>query len=324
MADNKNCKKIQSGSQNMCVPPGEIGPFNGILLLLRLTYTYFYYFRSFRCIISVNLALQMKSTLLPIKQKSLGSEVLYFGPPIVIYELLSLWLGLPDVCRMDTSFCDQNMRRHFSFQLTAHRISFDGSFSWKSQSFLDWLIAKQVHVRQLFLVSCHTISSKSYQLWSNVVVINLLDCPMLGNSSFYSIISNAPKLTELQITNCPLINDESFSALAAMSYDSLPYLESLCISDCLSITDLGLEAFLLRHGQRLKTLSLNRCGGITGDSLICGLNAARHSLTSFYSKGCVSISQFSLVLKTLEDVISHRTSSDQVVMTDFLLLQREA
>jgi hypothetical protein len=255
----------------------------------------------------------------------LGSEMLNYAPSVVIFDLLSKWLDLTDVGRMDTSFSEPKLRVIYAEKLQDHNISFDVHSEWRGQSFVDWIANKQIRVHQLLLAGCKSIPDEMFSLCSRVTNIYLVDCPLLSDVSFSLLTSNSPNLKDLKITNCPLVSDTSFSALGLMPRGSFSQLESLSVFECGRVSDLGVQAFITQHGHSLKTLTLNNCRGITSRSLICGLITARNTLTVFQSEGCVLPSEVGAVLKVMANNTTPSSTSHRrhVVLTDVLLVHRD-
>jgi hypothetical protein len=258
----------------------------------------------------------MCSTSVSNKKFPLGHEILKYAPPRVVINILSKWLELKEVCRLDTSICDEDLRQSFAYDLVANRISFEAVLQNKGQDLMDWLAFKHIRVRKLILGGCDHIPYALTSSFSRVTKIVLTDCPLLSDFSFIMLISSSPTIQELSIVNCPQISDVSFTTIGKLASKSLSCLEHLSISGCEKITDSGFSPFVTQHCGHLKSFSLHDCR-VSVISITTVLSIASETLTKFSSHGCIAATGVKSVLNAL----SFRSFSNhkQSALTDFTL-----
>ena len=93
-------------------------------------------------------------------------------------------------------------------------------------------------------------------------------------------VLNCPNLTSLDLTYCCGTNDANMAAVA----DLMPNLETVDLSDCYLVSDVGVRA--LGSNGRLSSISVARCYGVTDTSIISLANDCSATLTNVNLTSC--------------------------------------
>ena len=94
-----------------------------------------------------------------MKMSISGVDIIVNMPSGVVVEILTTWLCLPDVSRLDKSFCCHASRAHFLQVLNCSEMVFHDTrdkFNTKStefdiENYLKWVVSRRIHVSQLKL-----------------------------------------------------------------------------------------------------------------------------------------------------------------------------
>eukprot|EP00730_Choanoeca_flexa_P001906 TRINITY_DN10834_c0_g1_i6.p1 TRINITY_DN10834_c0_g1~~TRINITY_DN10834_c0_g1_i6.p1 ORF type:complete len:936 (+),score=119.08 TRINITY_DN10834_c0_g1_i6:148-2955(+) len=145
--------------------------------------------------------------------------------------------------------------------------------------------------------------------------LDLTGCTQLTDGSLTVVVTALPELTYLNLKGCSKIGDATLQSIQSYGMDKLQWLD---LSDCVSLTDIGIEALgggcpLLRtlnlsnvlattdncmqqlaYGcPRLSWLALTGCGSITDKGVLYLVGACRR-MRSLHLYGCQSVTNASI------------------------------
>jgi hypothetical protein len=194
---------------------------------------------------------------------SLRSDVLgYFVPQIMLSQIFSELLLLPDICQFDTAMCNKNRRLSYLECIESESCVWLGDKD-RDLSFdmISWLYTRSIKIRHL---KCNRISDdkaiKVYGLGNSLHWLSIRDTHMI-DESFIKIIEGCPNLESIELLVCS-ITDLSIIMLA----DCCPSLRSIDLTRCYDITD----ASIVRLAERcpnLESLTLSGCDQMTDRSI---------------------------------------------------------
>ena len=190
-----------------------------------------------------------------------GADIIVNMPSGVLVEIFTTWLCLPDVSRLDKSFCCHASRAHFLEALNCSEMVFHytrDKLSTKRkkidiENYLKWVVSRRIHVSQLKLPNygntIKRIQGNLFELTgkslrdvllsgSNGNITALLDviasnCPqlvrfvvtnMLIGKSIRNVLLNCKHLEELRLDECKGLKPAFFTDL------SCPKLQKIILS----------------------------------------------------------------------------------------------
>jgi hypothetical protein len=220
--------------------------------------------------------------------KLLGLNITKFAPPLVIVNIISKWLELKELARLDTSIANHSFRSTFLFQLYAYqsvRYHIECT-KCKSDILLTWIFLKRMRPESLILTNCQMFPKTLSNLCGQMTTLHLEDCKSLTDDILVSLLKKAP-LVDLKLSNCELISDATLLALT--SDDCAPLqLESLSIGHCAALSDIGLSAFASKHCRVLQSFTASHCD-FSSVGIGCVLEIASGTLRKVSCEYCVEV-----------------------------------
>lgn len=104
--------------------------------------------------------------------------------------------------------------------------------------------------------------------------INLLNCPSLTETDLHDLITKCPLLQQVSLPRLMSVTDAIMNDLAT----STTKLKMLDISDCSTVTGVGLQSLIRAHHAHLEKLILNNCPRIGPDAVNWAINQVDKSV----------------------------------------------
>ena len=158
-------------------------------------------------------------------------------------DILTSWLCIEDVSRLDIAICSRDQRKDFLYAISSEveLAVFDG-FKKYNSGFLIWLDIRRVYINRFILPDMlnessithfKTLMERTGHLITEVHTVDSVDYARITDTTIVRIAYNCPSLQSLSLNSCFNITD---TAIIKISENCLS-LQSLSLNCCYNITD---------------------------------------------------------------------------------------
>lgn len=242
-------------------------------------------------------------------------------PEDVIIMISTHWLSLKDLCRLDTSICNQKYRTQFLLTLGSKKVLFHtGKDIFISALSFKWLVLRNISVKHVTLkhnfdgTIVGEIISKSSKVFHRTQSAKLNPSSHLNDECLLLLINVCKNLIEFSLNGFKKISD---NIIIAMTKNN-PSLKYLNLSGCWNITDVSLNYIstkclslevldlsatfnihdegiinIIKQCKSLHTINLQLCSEITDESIIEISKYCRY-LKNLNISSCINITNHSL------------------------------
>jgi hypothetical protein len=145
----------------------------------------------------------------------------------VVLPILIDWLDVKDLTQTDSAVCNHVDRENFLNLLHNEGIKFSGlNDDLLANYYFEWITFRQLKITNLILhpeFQTTRALHKLLPLLSQLKVLVLHNDTHRFNSGFIRILQAAPKLEEIHLSNCHVLDEKSFLAIA----DNCPLLKKI-------------------------------------------------------------------------------------------------
>lgn len=228
-------------------------------------------------------------------------------------EILTTWLTLVDIAKLDSAFCSHKCRPVFLQEMASEPAVYggypmDARNSDKIELFTQWIAAREIFVKELFTDSSLVLTSKYYEYGGQelrkLYLTHHYEPGLVDLEQALDIIArNCAKLKELGILSLNGFDSGHFVALSR-----LHHLQHLNINDTIILDPDALQQALTKWSDlrtleaalcdlldadlvqlaeccpKLQRLHVTRCDGLT-DTAICAVATHCHHLTELDIQG---------------------------------------
>lgn len=180
----------------------------------------------------------------------------------VLKGVVSKWLDVSDMVRLDTAVCQRKYRHKYLSCLSDKAIS----MSRMSLECFQWFHARRISLRSVSILDSEitdqfVLQASAY--WRSLLVLDLSHAYNITDAAIKVVSQQCKSLTTLDLRECSLITNKSLYYLSK----NCAQLEVVDFTDCNEITDGGL--FHLTFGcSGLTSLTLNGCNQLTDKSIL--------------------------------------------------------
>jgi hypothetical protein len=261
-----------------------------------------------------NIITSTKNTI----HNDLCCSIMNFAPAIIIVNIVSEWLELKDLGKLDSSIVNHASRIKFLYHLSAYPSVKYNALNHKLNSamVLTWATVRKMRWLKLSLRKCDAFPMELSVSCQQMTTLHLEECSTLTDDILVALLKKAP-LLDLKLSNCELISDATLLALT--SDDCLPLqLESLSIGHCAALSDTGLSAFAAKHCRVLQSFVASYCD-FSAAGVGCMLEVASGTLRKVSCEQCVEVCGVANVLQSFVEL----TSLKCCVLEEFTIAHRD-
>jgi hypothetical protein len=250
----------------------------------------------------------------------LSNSIMISAPVNIIASIVSEWLDLKDLGKLDTSIVNYIFRERFLFHLHAYpsvKYSAFTHHNLNSNMILQWASIRKIRWLKLKLTKCDEFPKELFVSCQQMTTLHLEHCHSLTDDMLTSLMRCAP-LVDFKLWNCGLISDESLVALASDDDCAPLQLQSLSIGHCSALSDVGLSAFADKQCRVLESFTVIHCN-VSAAGVGRVLVSASSTLHKVNCDHCLELSE----VETLLQYFVQLTSTSHVLLEEFTIAHRD-